>query len=224
MSGWGRISFLIGAGVLLGAGCGGRTGALDGEFGDGADGGALSRGGSSAGRSNRGGAGAGGTVRPVGGTASQAGAPLGGYGGTTPYPVGGYGGFGVAGTFAVGGYGGYGFGGTFGVAGYGGFGVAGSAPLGGTGVGGFSVGGQGPQACGTCLLQSCTAPLVQCLQDFGCLSIFNCMQTTGCQAFQCYSQRYCKDTIDQWGGPKGEPMSELLSTFSCAVTAGCPCN
>lgn len=215
MSGWGRISLLVGAGVLLGAGCGGRTNALEGDYGTGADGGSLSVGGSSgvAGRFNRGGsqnsAGAGGTTIYTAGSAS---------GGGGPYPAGGYGGYGYAGSYPVAGapYGGYGYGG-YGYAGYGGYGYA------GTYSGGGYV-GQGPDACDDCLRQECAPQLVQCLQDFGCLAIFSCMRSTGCQAFECYSPEYCQGTIDQWGGPAGQAMGELLQTFSCAVTWACPCD
>lgn len=236
MSGWGRISLLIGTGILLGAGCGGRTGALEGGYGSdgsGAEAGSIATAGSSSvsGRGNRGGVGnvagsvgfAGSTPVPVGGTGigfggayPGGGYPVGGYGygGTVVYPGGGYGGTVV--------YPGGGYGGTFNVGGYGGY-----YGFGGTSTypqGGFGAGGQGPQACGQCLLQACSVPLTQCLQDFGCISILSCVQSMGCQAFECYSDQYCRGTIDQWGGPFGQSMNELLQTFTCAVQAGCPCN
>jgi hypothetical protein len=230
MSGWGRVSLLIAAGMLLGAGCGGRTGALEGEYGAGADGsgaeaGAISLAGASsvAGRGSRGGAGnvaggvsvagratTGGTGIGYGGAYPGGGYPVAGYGGTGIYPQGGYSGFGIAGT---------GFSGTFSTAGYGGYAFGGAYPQ-----GGFATAGQGPQSCAQCLLQSCSQPFGECLQDFGCLSILSCVQATGCQAFQCYSDNYCRDTIDQWGGPAGQSMSEILQTFACAVKAGCSCN
>lgn len=211
MSGWGRISLLISAGVLLGAGCGGRTGALDGDFSEGADGagaeaGNVSQGGSAsvAGRTSRGGRGnvAGSTA--VGGTYSPGGY---GTGGAVVYPVAGYGGtFAFGGAYPVAGYGGY-----YPVAGYGGY-----------SFGGY--GGPGPEACGQCLREACSPALTQCLQDFGCIAILSCVQSKGCEAFECYSDQYCRPVIDQWGGPAGQSMNALLQTFSCAVQAGCPCN
>jgi len=223
MSGWGRISFLLGAAIVFGLGCGGRTGALEGEDGSGADAGSSTAGASPvAGRDNRGGTGSvAGSVgvagRPgTGGTGIGFGGayPGGGYGtGGAVYPGGGYAGYPIAGTFSVGGYG---FGGTYA---QGGFGFGGTYAQ-----GGFGTGGRGPQACGECLLQSCSLPLSQCLQDFGCIAILSCMQSMGCQAFECYSPDYCQKTIDDWGGPSGQSMNELLQTFSCAVQAGCPCN
>ena len=226
MSGWGRVSLLIGVGILLGAGCGGRTGALEGEYGSGADGsgaeaGRVSTAGASsvAGRGNPGGRG------NVAGSVGTAGLPgtggtgfsFGGAypGGSFPVPVAGYGGV----PYPQGGYGGYAYGGTFSIAGYGGYAFGGAYPQ-----GGFTVGGQGPQACAQCLLQSCSQPFAQCLQDFGCLAILSCVQSKGCQAFECYSDAYCGGVIDQWGGPAGQSMSEILQTFACAVQAGCGCN
>ncbi len=233
MSGWGRVSYLIGFGTLVALGCGGRTSALEGDYGAGADNTGASGGSSSvAGYSNDAGTVAtGGTgVYPSGGygyggdVGYAGGYPVGGYtsyGGATgyagSYPVGGYG---YAGYPTSGGvsYGGYATGG-YGTAGYGyagTFGYAGSASVGGTGT--------YPGDCQTCLRNACAPPLIQCLQDFGCLSILGCMQSSGCQAFQCYSDQYCKNTIDQWGGPAGQSMQELLQTFSCAFQAGCDCN
>ena len=232
MSGWGRISFLIGVGVLLGAGCGGRTGALEDEYGAGAS---AAQGGNSsvAGKSGRAGTGTvagsisyagtvsayGGTVS-YGGTINYAGAPS--YGGYYPtggaYPYAGYGGYyPTAGSYPVGGY--YGFGGTFPVGGY----YGGGFPVGG--YGGFATAGTGAvDDCLQCIGNNCAYPFSKCLTDFGCISILSCMQSTGCQAFQCYSDQFCRTTIDQWGGPTGQPMVNLLQTFACAVQSGCQCN
>jgi hypothetical protein len=238
MSGWGRVSFLIGIGTLVGVGCGGRTGALEGDYGSGADNTGASGGSSSvAGHSSHAGSigtTGGSAVVPSGGYPMAGGAPS-GYAGSYPVPVGGYGygGYGYAGSYPVGGYGygGYGYAGyptaTGGAVSYGGYATGGYATGGTFGyAGSASVAGAGPYPgdCATCLRNACAPPLVQCLQDFGCLSILGCMQSSGCQAFQCYSDQYCKDTIDQWGGPGGQSMQELLQTFSCAFQAGCQCN
>jgi hypothetical protein len=209
MSGWGRVLFSIGLGILAAVGCGGRTGTLEDDYGIGAEntgaqGGSAPRSGSGpvAGRPPRGGAG------NIGGVA--AGPGVGGY------PSGGYG-YGGYGGYGYGAYAGYGFSGSVPVAGYGGYAVGGAFPGGG-------FGGQPPVDCLQCIGQACSAQLITCFQDFGCLSIFDCMQGTGCQAFECYTDQYCRATIDQWGGPNGQAMTELLQTFTCALQAGCQCN
>ncbi len=219
MSGRGRVSSLVAGATLVALGCGGRTGALEGDYSAGADNTGASGGSSSvSGHSNRGGSaattGGSGVVYPAGGSSvvyPNGGAV--GYAGGYPVPVGGnngYGGaIGYAGSYATGGYG------------YGGFGYAGTFGY----AGSISVGGGSTYPdCQTCLRNACAPPLIQCLQDFGCVSILGCMQSTGCEAFQCYSDQYCKGTIDQWGGPAGQSMQELLQTFSCAFQAGCQCN
>ena len=210
MSGWGRVSSLFVVGILLGAGCGGRTGALDddawGPDGDVDEGGSVSLGGkaSVAGRAGRGGRGNGasaGSLSPGGyGTGGAVVYPVAGasVGGSSPIPVAGSGGYSFGGYGgSLGGYGGYSFGG---------------------------YGGQPQEACGLCLVRSCSAPLTECLQDFGCIAILSCVQSKRCDAFECYSDAYCRDVIDQWGGPAGDSMSSILQTFSCALSSGCRCN
>jgi hypothetical protein len=208
MSGWGRVLFSVGFGVLVAAGCGGRTGTLEDDYAGGAEntaaqGGSVSRSGSGpvAGRPTRGGSGSVGGSVGVAGAVTVGGQPgFGGYGGAI-YPTGGYAGYG------------------------GGFPVAGYAGYAGVPVGGYGgYGGQPPRDCLQCIGQACSAQLITCFQDFGCLSIFDCMQSTGCQAFQCYTDQYCRTTIDQWGGPNGQAMTELLQTFTCALQAGCQCD
>ncbi len=80
------------------------------------------------------------------------------------------------------------------------------------------------QDCDSCLNQYCGGELTQCYQDFGCVSIYSCMQVTGCAAFQCYSPELCGGVIDQWGGPAGGSMNMLLQAYACAVRSGCDCN
>ena len=217
--------------MSLAAGCGGRTSALEGDYG-------YTEGGSN---SFSGSGNEGGTVSPLGGTASVAGRPghagsshggtraVGGNGagGTSIYPVGGYGGSQVyptggsyiGGSGPIGGYGGY-SGSYSGAGGYSGYPFGGYAGFGGYPVGGF---GGAPQDCQSCLTQACAPEVAQCFQDFGCLSIFGCIASRGCQPFQCYTDAQCKGVIDQWGGPAGASMTELLQTFSCAFQAGCQC-
>ena len=237
MSGWGRVPVWTVLGVALAFGCGGRTSALEGDYGfsesgSGNVGGSVSTGavGPTAGRSGHAGTGTaqGGSYAIGGGPIGTAGNYAGGgyptagrpsYGGTGvtvggAYPIGGYG---VGGTAVAGGYpiGGYGAGG---------YGIAGYPYTGGFSTGGFASAGAPPVDCRSCLTQSCGSELGQCFQDFGCLAIFGCMVSRGCEAFQCYNDMQCKGVIDQWGGPKGQAMGELLQTFNCAFQAGCQCN
>jgi hypothetical protein len=61
------------------------------------------------------------------------------------------------------------------------------------------------------------------LQDQGCIEIIVCAQASGCQGLDCYDKKSCKSVIDQFGGPAGASMNNLLSTLGCAVNAGCAC-
>jgi hypothetical protein len=206
MKGWGSVSLVLALGVFMGAGCGGRTGALDDGYGYEPNDQAGN------GSGNNGSGGAVGTA----GRPDRAGARN--TGGAGPIPTGGVsfgGSYVTAGAYSGGAYpggaypGGYGFGGTTG--------IAGSFMMGG-------FGGSPYDDCQSCIFETCGDTLSQCLQDFGCISILACTQATGCQAFQCYNPRACGPVIDQWGGPGGPSMSMLLETFSCVVTSGCPCN
>ncbi|HVY30546.1 MAG TPA: hypothetical protein VHB79_28500 [Polyangiaceae bacterium] len=218
MKGWGKVPGFVAFGFVLAAACGGRTNALEGEYtGSGADGAGAdagtTQGGSSAGRG--GGASGRGGTRPIGGR------PAAGEGGVAGYEPGGYGGL-PQGGYYPGGYGGVyypgGYGGIYYPGGYGGLPIGGYS---GAPIGGF--GGSG-QDCQSCLRNACTGQLVQCLSDFGCISIFSCMQQTGCNGFQCYRPGACKKVIDQYGGPNGSSMNELLQVVVCGFTAGCSCN
>lgn len=205
MKGLGRAPVLVALGIVVVIGCGGRTGSLDAEYEEPGGAGGSSAGTGIAGTSRGG-------TKPRGG----AGGSSAGYGGVAGTHVGGYGGYvaghgGVAGGYP-GGYGGY-------IGGYGGSIIFGG--YGGGVVGGFA--GAPPDDCLSCLRDNCSPQFLSCFQDFGCLSIFACMQGTGCQAFECYTDQYCKGVIDEWGGPNGKPMSELLQTFTCAFQSGCQC-
>lgn len=214
MNGWGRVVFLLTAGLVLGAGCGGRTGMPYDESYDpdptAGDGGTPSSGGRPSTAGKGGTRTTGGRPNPsggVGGVVSTGGAIS--FGGTVPV-----GGFGTAGGFPTGGFNFGGFAGGFPT---GGFSFGGAFPTGG-------VGGGGPFDCQSCVLQTCGDELLQCFSDFGCLSILGCVQATGCDSFNCYSPDTCGPVIDQWGGPFGPSMNALLETVSCTLTSGCPCN
>jgi hypothetical protein len=210
MIGWGKFPGFIALGLVLSAACGGRTDALEGDYsgsaadGAGADAGTPAAGGSSAGRPGHGGTTGTAGSRPTAGT-HQGGSPAGGAyttGGVSPA-----GGAYTGGTFGTGG--------TFPVAG---------TFTGGTSFGGFATGGSGPFGdCQSCLKSACSGQLVQCLSDFGCISIFSCMQQSRCLGFECYSPDTCQKVIDQYGGPNGASMNELLQIVACGFTAGCQC-
>jgi hypothetical protein len=83
--------------------------------------------------------------------------------------------------------------------------------------------GYGALDCQSCLKVACSPQLSQCFNDFGCLQIFACMGANQCGNSNCYTDATCKGVIDQWGGPAGQSMNELLQTFVCAFQAGCQC-
>lgn len=221
MKGWGKVPGYVAFAFTLAAACGGRTNALEGEYtGNGADG-SGAQAGSNAGQAGYGSGGHSGSA-PVAGRPSAGDAGYAGYsepGGYAGFPQAGYsvGGYAGVGGYYPGGYGGIPLGGYY-PGGYGGVPFGGFA---GVPIGGF--GGSG-QDCQSCLRNACTGQLVQCLSDFGCISIFSCMQQTGCNGFQCYTPDTCKKVIDQYGGPNGNSMNELLQVVVCGFTAGCQCN
>jgi hypothetical protein len=205
MKGWGRVVFLVSAGIFTFAGCGGRTGVLGDDAYDPDDGG-------SSGSTGTGGTKATAGKPSKGGKASGGGV---GTGGAGPFPV--------AGASPVGGTG---IGGSFPVAGFPSFGGAfpsfgGASPTGGA----FPVGGFGgvPSDCQSCIFKTCNAELTQCFQDVGCISIFACAATSGCQGFDCYTPEACAGVIDQWGGFGSPSMKAMLQSFSCVLGSGCPC-
>jgi hypothetical protein len=220
MKGWGRAPLLAVLGLVVAMGCGGRTDSFDDYYYDdgttlgGADtmGGTPNKAGnSSGGKKPTGGKGGGSSF---GGVSIAGSAPVGGVGvGGASNPFGGstFGGFG--GAIPIGGFAGSPFGG-FGGTGFGGFGAVGA-------IGGF---GGSPPDCQSCLIQSCSSQFIECIQDFGCISIIACAQANGCNGIDCYNDKSCKSVIDQWGGPAGPSMNELLQTFACAANSGCNCN
>src|SRR5690606_29892970 len=57
-----------------------------------------------------------------------------------------------------------------------------------------------PDACGSCLCSGCLDQFTGCLGDIGCLSIMNCLETTGCSGIGCYQSNTCRGVIDFFGG------------------------
>jgi hypothetical protein len=78
--------------------------------------------------------------------------------------------------------------------------------------------------CQSCLNRACGGLLTRCFSDLGCVSIFSCVQQTGCHPFECYTPAQCGGVIDAWGGPASYSMGLLLQTFACSVQSGCDCN
>ena len=201
MKGWGRVVFLVSAGIFTFAGCGGRTGMLGDDVYDPDDAGGSS-----------GSTGTGGT-KATAGKPAKGGKASGGAvstGGVGPFPVGGV--SPVGGTAA---------GGSFPSAGFPSFG--GSFPIAGAFPGGGFGGGVADE-CQSCIFSTCNTELTQCFQDLGCISIFACAATSGCQGFDCYTPETCAGVIDQWGGFGSPSMKAMLRSVSCVVTSGCPCN
>jgi len=224
MKGWGSVACLIVLGLSIASGCGSRTGGFeDFYYGVGDDDDDSVGGGTIGGMSGAGGkvgtSGSGtGGKKPIAGRGGASGSGTGGtipIAGSTP----------IAGTVGVAGFGGTGVAG-FGGTGFGGFGGFGGFFGGAAGFGAVPIGGFGgePQSCQSCLLDSCSAQFIQCLQDVGCIEIIACAQRSGCQGLDCYDAGTCKKVIDRWGGPAGSSMNEVLQTVGCAVNAGGPCN
>ena len=200
MQGWGHALLSMGLGLVLAAGCGGRTDALFEEGGYGSTSG-TGAGGASAGKSNGAGAPSRAGSSSVGGAPGAGGVPIGGS---------------TSGGRSMGGFGGVSTGGRGG--GYGGVYSAGAGSI---SSGGF--GGDGLPQCIGCLQQSCTEEAQECLWDTGCFRIFSCVGATGCNGLQCYRPQYCKDVIDRSGGLDGASMRLVTQTLTCAARASCPC-
>ena len=215
MNGWGRVWCLGLLGLSIAAGCGGRTDAFDDYYDEDTAGSSLGAAGSvsTAGKSGKGGSSA--TAgASVGGKSSVGGKGTAGKG-TAGKPNGTAG---VGGAISTGGVAGVaGFGGSLPLAGFGG-----ALPIGG--IGGIAGFGGEPASCQNCLVDSCGAEFLQCLQDVGCVAIILCAQNSNCQGLDCYTAGACKGVIDNYGGPAGPSMNELLKTLGCAVNAGCACN
>lgn len=100
-------------------------------------------------------------------------------------------------------------------------GVGGTTATAGSPTAGF--GGLGPIDCQACLTRACTPQVAQCFQDFGCVAIFGCVVSAGCNPLECYSPMFCKNVIDQFGGPTGDSLRQVLDVVSCAVNSDCQC-
>jgi len=238
MAGWGRVCFLFAAGVFLGAGCGGRTTALDDGYGDGPYGnGADGSGADGSGANGNGANGQGGNgPRPSGGTPSIAGrpSPSGGssYAGSVSVggagPIGGYypGGASYGGYPIAGGYP-YPYGGAYGFGGTNAFG--GAYPTAGTGYGG-NPNQPGGSCCEAQMTPGCRPTAVaNCVcqyapyccdkyWDAGCASLVDQLGCGYCDRFDC-------DTcLNRSCGPQLAACYQdfgCISIYDCMRASGC---
>jgi len=81
-------------------------------------------------------------------------------------------------------------------------------------------------ACNKCLCQVCSDAVISCFSDLGCAAIFACVERTGCQGFDCYTNATCRPVIQQFGGLTGTAASEVFQLASCAASSQnlCVCN
>ncbi|HEY6723913.1 MAG TPA: hypothetical protein VI197_07770 [Polyangiaceae bacterium] len=77
--------------------------------------------------------------------------------------------------------------------------------------------------CEACLCGDCFQAYGDCVGDFGCPRILECMDSTGCTGIDCYAPDTCQQVIDRFGGPMGASIGYVTGLVECAVAADCPC-
>lgn len=77
--------------------------------------------------------------------------------------------------------------------------------------------------CEACLCGDCFQAYGDCVGDFGCPRILECMDSTGCTGLDCYAPETCQRVIDRFGGLAGASVSYVTGLVECAVGANCPC-
>lgn len=107
-----------------------------------------------------------------------------------------------------------------------------------TGVGGASAssttgeGGSGGVAeciaqsrtdCEACLCSDCFEAYGDCVGDFGCPRILECMDAKDCSGLDCYTPNMCQAIIDRFGGLTGASVAYVAELVECAIDAECPC-
>lgn len=80
-----------------------------------------------------------------------------------------------------------------------------------------------PDECANCACDECYSDLDSCLDDFGCLAIFNCVTSRSCSGLDCYQPETCQGVIDSFGGLYGNSANLLFNVIECADNQGCPC-
>lgn len=82
---------------------------------------------------------------------------------------------------------------------------------------------QSQTECEACLCSDCFQAYGDCVGDFGCPRIFECMDATGCSGLDCYTPDTCQTVIDRFGGLTGASIAYVAGLIECAVGAACPC-
>jgi len=102
--------------------------------------------------------------------------------------------------------------------------VTGSATTGEGGSGGVAeCVAQSQSNCEACLCADCFQPYGDCVGDFGCPKILECIDEVGCSGLDCYTPDTCQKVIDQFGGLAGASVAYVTALVECAVSASCPC-
>lgn len=84
-------------------------------------------------------------------------------------------------------------------------------------------------SCTNCMCDSCEAPLDFCESDDGCRAVMNCALTSQCDPGlspgpdSCYQPQFCRDVIDDNGGPTGPSVGRLAGILQCVLNSGCEC-
>lgn len=77
--------------------------------------------------------------------------------------------------------------------------------------------------CEACLCGDCFHAYGDCVGDFGCPRILECIDATGCTGIDCYAPDTCQSVIDRFGGLMGASVAYVTELVECAADAGCPC-
>ena len=82
---------------------------------------------------------------------------------------------------------------------------------------------QSESDCEACLCADCFQEYGDCVGDFGCPKILECIDEAGCSGLDCYTPDTCQKVIDKYGGLAGASIAYVTGLVECAVTASCPC-
>ena len=82
---------------------------------------------------------------------------------------------------------------------------------------------QSQSDCEACLCSDCFQAYGDCVGDFGCPRILQCLDETGCTGLDCYTPDTCQTVIDRFGGLAGASVGYVTGIIECAANAACPC-
>lgn len=82
---------------------------------------------------------------------------------------------------------------------------------------------QSESDCEACLCADCFQEYGDCVGDFGCPKILECIDEKGCSGLDCYTPDTCQKVIDKYGGPAGASVTYVTGLVECAAAASCPC-